>query len=265
MTSQQKTSRKSKSKNRFTVGFTYFDEPHILKQQFEIWKMWPKDVEIILVDDGSEHSPAKDVIEEAGFKMEDWNADFRLFRVTRNLGFNSHGCRNLIAKYAETDTIAFLDMDCRIHEGDIALLKQMIFNPEKIYLHRLYMYQDQKLSTAPGHRYCFIINKELYWAAGGYDESFTGYHYGDWEFHERVEKLQEERGTSPTWETTGITVTCTRKGRHGSVRHDENLTLGRTTHYIDDELFYTDKTEGQVKKLRGTKKQVIDFPFIEVL
>ena len=127
------------------------------------------------------------------------------------------------------------------------------------------MYQDQKLSTAPGHRNCFIINKELYWDAGGYDESFTGYHYGDWEFHKRVEKLQEKRGTSPTWETTGITVTCTRAGRHGSVRSDPELTLGRTTHYVDDELFYTDKTEGQVKKLQGTKKQVIDFPFIEVL
>ena len=60
MTTQRKTSPKSKS--RFTVGFTYFDEPHILKQQFEIWKMWPKEVDIILVDDGSEHSPAKDDI-----------------------------------------------------------------------------------------------------------------------------------------------------------------------------------------------------------
>ena len=92
-----------------------------------------------------------------------------------------------------------------------------------------------------------------------------GYHYGDWEFHERIKKLQEERKTSPLWEDTGCSITLTRKGRHGSVRRDPKLTLGRSTHYVDDELFYQDKDIDEVKALKGTKKTVIDFPFIEVL
>ena len=91
-----KKPRVKKSKARLTVGYTYFDEPHKLKQQFEIWKKWPAEVDIILVDDGSDHSPAKDVIDEVGFKLEDYQPNFRLFKVTRNLGFNSHGCRNLV-------------------------------------------------------------------------------------------------------------------------------------------------------------------------
>ena len=262
---KQKTSQTSKSKSRFTVGYTYFDEPHKLKKQFEIWKMWPEDIDIILVDDGSDHSPAKDVIDEVDFKLESFQPNFRLFKVTRNLGFNSHGCRNLIAKYAETDVIMFMDMDMYMYEGDIAMLKLIRYNPEKLYFNKMYMYKKQKLSEAPGHENNFIIHKDLYWEAGGYDESFTGYHYGDWEFHERIKKLQEEKETSPLWENTGCTITLARQGRHGSVRKDPELTLGRTTHYVDDELFYQSKDIDEVKKLRGTKKAVIDFPFIEVL
>ena len=79
---KQKTSQTSKSKSRLTVGYTYFDEPHKLKKQFEIWKMWPEDIDIILVDDGSDHSPAKDVIDEVDFKLESFQPNFRLFRVT---------------------------------------------------------------------------------------------------------------------------------------------------------------------------------------
>ena len=260
-----KKPRVKKSKARFTVGYTYFDEPHKLKQQFEIWKKWPAEVDIILVDDGSDHSPAKDVIDEVGFKLEDYQPNFRLFKVTRNLGFNSHGCRNLIAKYAGTDFIMFMDIDMNMYENDIAYLKIQKFNPEKIYYNRQYGYDDQKMSPAPGHENCFIIHKDLYWDAGGYDESFTGYHYGDWEFHERIKQLQEERKTSPRWEDTGCSITLTRKGRHGSVRQDPELTLGRTTHYVDDELFYQTIDNKDVAKLKGTKKTVIDFPFIEVL
>jgi len=262
---KQKTSQTSKSKSRLTVGYTYFDEPHKLKKQFEIWKMWPEDIDIILVDDGSDHSPAKDVIDEVDFKLESFQPNFRLFRVTRNLGFNSHGCRNLIAKYAETDFIMFMDIDMNMYEYDIAWLKRLKFNPEKMYYHKMYMYETQTLSAPPGHENCFIIHKDLYWDAGGYDESFTGYHYGDWEFHERIKELQKERKTSPLWEDTGCSITLTRKGRHGSVRRDPKLTLGRSTHYVDDELFYQDKDIDEVKKLKGTKKTVIDFPFIEVL
>ena len=104
MTSQQKTQLYSRSKenHRLTVGYTYFEEPDRLKQQINIWKRWPANVDIFLVDDGSEIFPAKDII-DSHLHLEDWQPTFQLWKCTRNLGFNSHGCRNLIAKYAQTD------------------------------------------------------------------------------------------------------------------------------------------------------------------
>ena len=254
------------SEARFTVGYTYFDEPHLLKKQIEIWKMWPKDIDIILVDDASRHSPAEDVIKEVDFKLEDYQPNFRLFKVTRNLGFNGHGCRNLIAKYALTDTIAFFDIDMFMYEGDIAYMKRIMFNKDKLYKHRLYMYQNQVSNDAPGHQNSFVINKDLYWEAGGYDESFTGWHWGDKEFLDRIEAIQEEKGLEQKWEDTTCTVTLIRNGRHGSVTTDESKTLGLPTHYVDDELFYsTLDCPTDVAKMVGSKKQVLDFPFIEVL
>ena len=51
MTSQQKTQLYSRSKenHRLTVGYTYFEEPDRLKQQINIWKRWPANVDIFLV------------------------------------------------------------------------------------------------------------------------------------------------------------------------------------------------------------------------
>ena len=66
MTSQQKTPLYSRSKqnHRLTVGYTYFEESYRLEKQIEIWKQWPSNVDIFLVDDGSYRKPALDVIKD---------------------------------------------------------------------------------------------------------------------------------------------------------------------------------------------------------
>ena len=39
---------------RLTLGFTYFKNHTISERQLDLWKTWPADVDIFLVDDGSE-------------------------------------------------------------------------------------------------------------------------------------------------------------------------------------------------------------------
>ena len=240
---------------RITLAYTYFEDKHHLERQLELWKDYPSYVDIFLVDDGSEKNQALDILEENNFSIPDYGPTFQLWRVTRNLGFNSHGCRNLIAKYALSDYIAFFDIDMSVSLETVGRLIVKNYNPRSFYRHDCWMKHMQQLNPYPGHLNCFLIHKDLYWEAGGYDESFTGHHHGDREFIERILELPDV-----TERHTRQVVLLNRKGRHGSVTDKVEK-----TDYIDDDFFYCPLPITEVEKLRGTKKQRLDFPFIKLL
>ena len=53
-----------------------------------------------------------------------------------------------------------------------------------------------------------------------------------------------------------------REGRHGRVNTNKSITEYDPA---DDKFFWVPLEEDKVKKLRGTKKQRLDFPFIKLL
>ena len=208
--------------------------------------------EIILVDDGSSRTRAEEVLE--GWELPEWGATLQLWRCTRDLGFNSHGCRNLIAKYAQTDVIAFFDIDQIMYPGDVARLKKFNFYPDQIMHHYLYFKDKQVVIDRLGHMNCFMIHKDLFWKAGGYDESFTGHHWGDREFLDRIWKAEARKRHS------GCIVELNRGGREGYINH--NITKSQ---YVDDDLYFAPLSQKEIKKLRGSVKKRLNFPFIRIL
>ena len=141
-----------------------------------------------------------------------------------------------------------------MYAPDVARLKRKIFEEDMLYYHHAYVEPKQTVMQQPGHRNCFLIGKKTYWNAGGYDESFTGHHFGDHEFLERLYK----NGVGVSFTETSIVLK--RLGRHGIVKGDEEKTK-----YIDDEFFYVPLREEEVKKLKGTVKKRLNFPFIKLL
>jgi len=238
---------KGSSIYRYTIGVTYYNEPEFLLKQIENWNLYPHNIQIILVDDGSEKYPAIDYVDKVT------HPGFQLWKVTEDLGFNSHGCRNLIATIAEADTILFLDIDCLLSPENAAYLKKVKFNPLKVYRFNLYNAQKHKYVFAPGHINIFAINKNSFWQAGGYDESFVGHHYGDRDFHSELAKLFKEESLG------NIGITMLRGGRKIVV--DKNV--DRTTY--DDVRMILSTPEKLDLSLAGTIKTKLNFPYIKLL
>lgn len=238
------------NKPRITIGFTYYNEPELLLQQIKYWKDYPVEVEVVLVDDGSQSFPAFEILKDHPLD------NFRLYQVDEDLGFNSHGCRNLIAKIANSDFILLSDIDNFFAPEQIAKLKIKKFNPKLLYRFSYYTTHDKKLHLAPGHQNIFLVAKDVYWEAGGYDESYTGYHHGDREFLDALEKITNDRYLKD--------VVCRgvrdkrkvifRRGYWGLPEYDnENMIL------------YLSEKECSYSEMKDTVKTKINFSYTQLL
>jgi len=235
---------------RFTLGYTYYNEPELLRQQLNLWKHYPHQVEIILVDDGSEEFPAYDIVKDFDYP------NFQLWRVDEDLGFNSHGCRNLIAELADCEMILFSDIDCHFSPETIAFLKRVTFNPEKLYKFAFYSSASFIYTPWPGHPNVFAVSKDKFWEAGGYDESFTGWHHGDREFIDRLEVITEP---SKMQEHLGFTVV------RGARKCMIDASVDKTTY---DDIRMTIKIPNAMppeKQLIGTVTEKINFQYSRLL
>ena len=235
---------------RLTIGYTYYDEPESLKNQLEHWLRYPPEIQIILVDDGSQKYPAYEFLKDLDI------TNLQLWEVDEDLGFNSHGCRNLIARIAPTDFVLFMDIDCLISPDQVAYLKRIRLNRDKMYRFALLNTTNDKYDPWPGHPNVFLVNRDKYWEAGGYDESFTGWHKGDREFHRRLEKV-----VLPSKLTNSLGITVVRGGRRAVL--DESL--DRIVYDDDAMLIRLPAPPPSEKDLVGTVKEKINFSYTRKL
>ena len=90
-----------------TISVAYYNEPKYLNEwisQQSIWEKMCMPIHLQVIDDGSQITPASEIIKEGA-------ANISLYRVTEDLGFNSHGCRNLGMKVAPTSWVLLSDID----------------------------------------------------------------------------------------------------------------------------------------------------------
>lgn len=185
--------------NRITLIHTYYNDDLLLQQAIEHWNKYTTPVSIILIDDGSQKHPAIDVLKKHKVKKK-----FSLYAVESDIGFNSHGCRNLGAAVSKTDWILFLDIDHFLEVEDLEKLSQMNLDENYWYSfvtrHRAFEMSTEKPSNT------FMCTKKMYEEVGGYDEYFTPYHWGDREFLAKMEKY-------PRIGLDDIVIRCERGGR----------------------------------------------------
>ncbi len=221
------------SRNDLTIIHTYYNEKTLLETQIERWNVYNQPVNIILIDDGSQKIPAIQVLKE--HTLSDF-INFSLYRVKEDIGFNSHGCRNLGARVANTEWLVFLDIDYTLQPSDLKRLHEDLLDSDS-------WYEMNAKFKGRGDPYValnqFIIPKKIYLDEGGYDESFVPFHHGDREFLSRLEAKYNKQNLN--W----LNLTCRRGGRKPIV--DDNITIP----VYDDEnmVFYTPKfNEHEIQK-----------------
>jgi glycosyltransferase involved in cell wall biosynthesis len=225
------------SRNNITIIHTYYNERSYLETQIERWNYYNTPVNIILIDDGSQIEPAENVLKE--HTLTD-NINFSLYRVTEDIGFNSHGCRNLGARLAQSNWLMFLDIDYTLQPSDLKRLQNetLDFNS---------WYEMNAKFKGRGNPYMalnqFVITRKMFLEDGGYDESWVPFHMGDRELLTRLENKYNKKNLD--W----LNLTCRRGGRKAVI--DDTATIP----VYDDEkmIFYTRRFDVKSIVYKDTK------------
>lgn len=168
---------------KLTLGTTYYNCPELLIKFIDHHIDYFD--ELIIVDDGS-NIPAENYIQK--------NNKIKLYRVPIDYGFNSHGCRNLIMKETSNDWVVLFDVDRLIVDPKFATqtIKSKKLNTNTLYLFEMFSnYKD--FDTVHISVNDFLVHKEHFWNAGGYDEEFIGMRVGDREYREQLKNYGNEK------------------------------------------------------------------------
>lgn len=168
---------------KLTLGTTYYNCPELLEKFLDHHREFFD--EIIIVDDGS------DVSAEQYIKNRD---KIKLYRVPIDYGFNSHGCRNLIMKETSNDWVVLIDIDRLFIDPLFATnaIKTKKLNPNILYLFETFAdYKNPK--TLHSSVNDFLVHKNHFWKAGGYDEELIGIRSGDRQYREQLLNFGKEK------------------------------------------------------------------------
>jgi hypothetical protein len=158
-----------------SVNITYYNETKWLKWWYKTITNLNEqglDIRLNVGDDGSMDEPAEEF-----FNRYPPTYGMRLFRVKEDLGFNSHGTRNLLMKQTETDWNLLSDID-RHYPDDT--FKKMARGSLEFDRGSFYSLKEMIKASNDGFSVNdYVVHRDDFWRAGGYDEELVNVHWGD--------------------------------------------------------------------------------------
>lgn len=181
--------------NDITLILAYYDNPEMLDHQLACLAELPihhrVHVGLIVVDDCSPGAPAGEVVTQYRAAHPPphgrLGCGMQVFRMDVDIRWNQDACRNLAVSQAKTKWLLLTDMD-------------HIVLPEtwaRIITDRLSWKSVYTFSRVTGavrshrnpHPNTWLLTREMFDAAGGYDERFAGFYGTDGDFKRRIEKV----------------------------------------------------------------------------
>ncbi len=165
-----------------TLIYPFYNSQDALKRQIDAWKNYPeklrKQVRFVLVDDCSD-APTDFHI--------DFSINLTCLRVIDDIDWNQPGAKNLGFKFALSPWAFFSDID---HVLNAEMCERLInLNKQKGIVYFFQRIDDEGEAAEP-HPNSFLIHKDDFKTAEGYDEDFCGhYGYDDLLFKEVLQRL----------------------------------------------------------------------------
>lgn len=169
----------------FTLIMAYYDNPQMLMEHARCWTQLPaelsKHIHIVVVDDGSPRSPAREALQSVELPPL---ASIQVWRMLTDVAWNQDACRNLGAKHASTEWLLLTDMD---HVVPVATWQRLITGKlDKRVAYRFGRVSAPRLEPYKRHPNSWALTKHTYWECGGYDERLAGNYGTDGDFFVRV-------------------------------------------------------------------------------
>lgn len=170
-----------------SLNITYYNEPKYLKWWYDTTKRLNDqgyEVYLNVGDDGSQREPAIEF-----FEKNPPLPSMQLFVVTEDIGFNSHGTRNLLMKHTKTDWNLLSDIDRRYPDETLIAVCDAPMKQGNYYsFWEIVQSSSDRFSVND-----LIVHKEDFWRTGGYDEEFVNIHFGDRHFLDCLRQTTKRR------------------------------------------------------------------------
>lgn len=180
-----------------SINLTYYNEPIWFRYWYNIFKKFYLDntnICLNICDDGSQKQPIISFFE----KYPPF-PNMRLFKVKEDIGFNSHGARNLLMQQTQTEWNLMTDID---RHYPLKTLNRIISEEaiDNLNIGAYYNLKELIRSSKDGFSVNdYVTSKTDFWKTGGYDEEFTNVHWGDRYFLNTLNMIAK-RETREDWE-----------------------------------------------------------------
>jgi hypothetical protein len=169
-----------------SIGMATYGQPEMMAEQEKAWLSWPlhlqKQVEILVGDDCGdppyEPGPEFDTAPAPPFPEGEIRPglDLRVYRADKNIPWNQPGMRNLLHKEARAPWHFMIDPDMLLTAENLARIMDL-YPRLKRGIH--YKPQLRQNPREPGLKpygspNLYIVHRDDFWMAGGYNEDFCG-------------------------------------------------------------------------------------------
>lgn len=167
---------------RITLGLPYYLNAGMLTEQLDRIRALPAEIQaalaVIVVDDGSPHSPARGT--PCGVPLS-------IYRIDVDIRWNQDAARNIAAHEADTQWLLLTDMDHIVSLKAWRRVIQKKLSKEHVYrFSRQTLNPDATLTPYKPHPNSWLLTRAMYEKIGGYDERFAGFYGTDADFRDRV-------------------------------------------------------------------------------
>ena len=255
--------------NDFNIIITYYGQIDHLVNQCKFFNslsdIQKEHITITFINDGYHD----DGLFENILTLYSESLNVQGYRVTKDVGFNSHGCRNLAMLRSSHYWNLMMDIDCYINSDLITSIIEKDLDDNIFYVFEVdikvekerkkYDYYDPKdIIKTVAHPNIFLINKPCFWSSGGYDIEFTGMRHGDKEFFFAIDKAKYdyELFKHEDKELVIILKSPLRQKSYINTQSSKSPGLQKTIDFVQER---NDNIE------RKLKKRIISFPWQQVV